>query len=61
MALSDNIVGCFDVRYQYMPVFDINSEFSLQSLVNMDAGIDINVTSLVSPVSIEGNWHSLSQ
>ena len=61
MMLCDYIEGSFDVRNEDVSVSDIDSELVLQSLMDMDAGRNIEVTSFVSPVSIERNRHSLSK
>ncbi len=59
--LCDYIEGSFNVRNEDVSVSDIDSELMLQSLMHMNAGRNIEVTSFVSPVSIERNRHSLSK
>ena len=61
VALSNNVVSCLNIGHQNMSVFNINSEFSLQSFIDMHTGFNIDVTSFVSPVSIEGDGYSLNQ
>ena len=60
MVLSDDVVGHFDVCNEDVLVFDIDAELFLQSFMDMDASLNINESSFISPVSFEGNGHSLA-
>jgi hypothetical protein len=59
VMLSNNVEGSLNVRNQNMSVPYFNTEFSLNRLVDMNAGLDIDEASLISPVSIERNGNSL--
>lgn len=61
VMLSNNVEGSLNVRNQNMSVPYFNTEFSLNRLVNVNAGLDIDEASLISPVSIERNGHSLNE
>lgn len=58
--LGNDIVGSFNVANQHVTISDINTELVLQSFVDMNTGFDVEVTSFVAPVSIEGERNSLS-
>lgn len=49
-----------NIRNQNMPISHLNSELSFDSLMDMDAGLDVNKSSLITPVSIKWNGYSLS-
>jgi len=61
VMLSNNVEGSLNVRNQNMSVPYFNTEFSLNRLVDMNAGLDIDEASLISPVSIERNGNSLNE
>ena len=58
--LCDDIVGHLNVTYQNMSVSDVDSELSLQSLMDMDACIDVDEATFVSPVGVETYGDSLT-
>jgi len=57
--LSNNVEGSLNIRNENMSVSYFNTEFSLNRLVNVNAGLDIDEASFITPVSIERNGHSL--
>lgn len=59
MVLHNNLEGLFNIANQYVSVFDIDAELSLDSLVNLNGGFYIDVSSLISPVGHETEWHAL--
>ena len=61
MALGDDVVGGFDVGDQDVPVFDVDAELLLEGFADVDAGLDVGESGLVSPVGVEGNGDSLTR
>ena len=61
MVLGDHVECGFNVSDQNITVLDFNPELPLQGFVDLNRCIDISKTTLVAPVGIEGNRHSLSQ
>lgn len=61
MVLGDHVECGFNISDQNVTVLDLNPELSLQGLVDLNRCIDISKTTLVAPVGIERNRHSLSQ
>jgi hypothetical protein len=59
MVLGDDIEGRFNVSDQNVAVLHLDSELFLKGLVHMDGCLDIGKSSLVPPVSVEGNGNSL--
>jgi len=59
MVLGNNIVCHLNIRDQNMPISDLNPELSLDGLMDMNAGLDIDKASLVTPVGVEWDGHSL--
>lgn len=59
MMLRNNIVCSFNISNKYIPIFNLNAEFPLYSFVHLDSSININISSLISPVSIKGNGYTL--
>lgn len=53
MVLSDNVECSLNVRNKKMSIFDFNIELSLDCLVHMNAGLDVDESSLITPVSVE--------
>lgn len=60
MVLGHDIEGCLNIGDKHMSVFDIDPEFSLQGLVDVHAGLDVDVPSFISPVGVERHGHSLN-
>ena len=60
MVLSDDVEGHLDVGNEHVPVPDVDTELVLQGLVDVYAGVDVDVAALIPPVGVEGNGHSLS-
>lgn len=58
--LGYHIVGSLDVCNKNVLVADIDSKLVLESLVNVNAGVDVEEASLVAPVGVEGNGNALS-
>jgi len=57
--LINNVEGSLNIRNENMSVSYFNTEFSLNRLVNVNASLDIDEASFITPVSIERNGHSL--
>lgn len=59
MVLGDHIVSALNVGDQNVPVLDLDAELLLQSFVHLDGSIDIGIASLVAPMGVEGDGHTL--
>ena len=57
--LGDDVVGSFDVPNENVTITDVDPELVLDSLVDMDAGFDVEEAALVSPVRVEGEGNAL--
>ncbi len=55
MVLSDDIVGCFNIGYEDVSVFDLHFEFALESIVDVDRGSDIGKALGSTEIGFEGN------
>lgn len=60
MVLSDDIVSSLNVWYQNMSISDLNPELPLNSFMNMNTCLDIDVSSLIAPMSIERDRYALA-
>ncbi len=60
MVLGHNVECSLHIWNQNMSIFHFNSKFSFDGLMDMDAGLDVNKSSLITPMSIEWNRYSLS-
>lgn len=61
MVLGDHVVGHLDIGNKDVAVLHVDSELLLDRLVHMDRSLDVDESSLVSPVRIEGDGHALSE
>ena len=59
MVLSDDVIRGLDIRNQHVSIFNVYAEFTFQSLVYVSAGFNINISTLVSPMSIEWKRNTL--
>lgn len=59
MVLIDYVEGCLDICDEHLSVFNIDAELSLDCIMNVHACLDVDVTTLIVPVSIEANWDAL--
>lgn len=60
MVLSDDVESHLDVGNEHVLVLYVDTELVLQGLVDVYAGVDVDVATLVTPVGVEGNGHSLN-
>jgi hypothetical protein len=51
--LCHNMVSSLNIRNQKMSIFDFNIKLSFNSLVNVNAGLYVNIASFISPVSVK--------
>ena len=56
--LIHNDKGCLDIRYQNLPILDLNPEFLLDRVVNIHASPQIRASCSVSKVGFESYGHS---
>ena len=59
MDAHEEVETTFDTVKQMLSVIDIKIEFSLQSIVDQDAGLDIDLVALRVPGGLVGNGDSL--
>lgn len=59
MMLHNYVVGSFHITDEHVSIFDLYSEFSLKGFVDLDRSINVEVSSLITPVGVETEWYSL--
>lgn len=60
MVLGYNVISWFHISYDVVSILNLDTKLSFQCFMNMDASIDIQITSFISPVSIKTKWNSLN-
>ena len=55
----DNVESCLDISDEGESVLDIDTEFSLEGIVDMDGSCNITVSIFISKVSLESNRYVL--
>ena len=59
MMLGNDVVGGLNIGNEQVSIFDIDAELSLECLVDVDAGLNVDVASFISPVGVERDWDAL--
>lgn len=59
MMLRNNIVCSFNISNKYISIFNLNTKFPLYSFMHLYSSININISSLISPMSIKRYGNTL--
>ena len=51
--LGNDVVGGLNIGDEQVSIFDIDPELPLECLVDVDAGLNVDVASFISPVGVE--------
>ena len=51
--LGNDVVGGLNIGDEQVSIFDIDAELPLECLVDVDAGLNVDVASFISPVGVE--------
>ena len=53
MMLGNNIVGSLNIGDENISILDVDTEFSFDGFMDLDGGLNINISSLIPKVSVE--------
>ena len=59
MMLGNDVVGGLNIGNEQVSIFDIDAELSLECLVDVDTGLNVDVASFISPVGVERDGDAL--
>lgn len=59
VVLGNDIESSFHIGNENVTILDVDTEFSFNSFMDVNASFDVNESSLVTPVGVERDWYAL--